>query len=198
MRRLAALMAVVSMGLIASLPLEADTITSACRTSTGTLYNVVPDGAKAKDCRGSDQKIRLLEVVDTSTYYNVRSTTGGEEKLLAELGAAPKVQFWLSWDTEEDFCQITADFPEPESTYNLQTGKTLEQDRQPFSTSNSAIVVRLHYIDNPARGEFPERAFLREETNEIFIFSNAYLRYDGECFGAVTIQRDLDRKMFAK
>jgi hypothetical protein len=214
MRRSTALTAVVVTGLIGSVAVDADTITSACKARTGTLYNVVTDGAKAEECREGDERVRLREVVDTTTYHNVRGAIGADEELLAELGASPKVAFWLFWDPSEDVCLITATFPEPETTRNLQTGKTVLQEglefeeahgSPPWVTPNDVVIVLM--VDSQvARGEFSERAFLREETGEIFMFSNAYVRIGpspddpetSECFGAVTLQRDVDRDMFAK
>ena len=52
---------------------SAETVTSACVTKTREFYNVVPDGRRpSARCRGLDQRIRLLEVVDTTGYRNLR------------------------------------------------------------------------------------------------------------------------------
>ena len=81
-----------------------ETILTACARNNGSaFYNITPDGAAAKKCRAGDQQVRLIEVVDTSSYRKFRGTA--EDGMLGKVGAID-VWLWHDLGSNEGACNL--------------------------------------------------------------------------------------------
>ena len=186
---------------------SAETLTTACIARNRTVYNVVPDGARAPACRldargKPDQRVRLLEVVDTTRYQNVRGfgahdNNGDMNKIeLYSVGNPTYLEVFI--ETEENGapheCSIYVWIDPTLEFVNLRTQKKGLQ--QLFD-------VTLLQVTHPGAAENREGVSYMLSTGEIFRFSNLFLAWDfgdqlGGCFGALTVERDKSARMFAK
>lgn len=186
----------------ASVPAQAtETITSACVTTSGTPYKVKTDGAPPAACSAGEQRIRLLEVIDTVTYRKVRGSSGGGDVVLARFGGStnPEVELGVRSVPSTRSCELYVRInPVRHPLYvDLSTGITRLSSQYPEII---LLQVRATSIKRDRGG----KTILLSGSGGIYDFSELWL--DGDvldtedrfCFGAATIQHDDLEQITAK
>jgi hypothetical protein len=186
-----------------------ETILTACaRTNGSAFYNVTPDGAAARECREDDQQVRLIEVVDTSSYRKFRGTADDGTRMLGKVGGI-EVWLWNDGGTDQGACnlEITAEpGGEPEFIINLLTnvegsgGENVDQ-REELNAELDFEPALLQVPDGKAMFKAGPVAYLLPD-GAMYTFTDIFLNYSGVghpwCFGAVTVKRDDVTRGFAK